>query len=117
MNAEWTWQSAPISAPFTNAGRIGVNNDDPRQATQLYVHRLDAGGTDRGGNLMRLTPQNVIYLQQKAAATSWHRYQSTGRPVLNGDCWIIPVKTHAGSPTGTEPANNTALLVTIPGDI
>jgi len=117
MNAEWNWQRPAITGPFAQAGKMGVNHDDPRQATTLYVHRLDANNTDRSGNLMRLTPQNVIYLQQKTAATSWHRYQSTGRPTLTGDCWIIPVKTHAGSESGTEPPNGSPLLVTIPGNI
>jgi hypothetical protein len=117
VNSEWSWQAAPVSAPFAQAGRIGVNTDQPAAASLLYVHRLDSGGTDRSGNLMRLTNQNVIYLQQKTLASSWHRYLSTGRPVLNGDCWIIPVKTDVGSPAGTEPANSSPLLVTIPGDI
>lgn len=117
MNAEWNWQAAPVNAPFAQAGRIGVNHDSPSSATVLYVHRLDAGGTDRSGNLLRLTKQNVIYLQQKTLATSWHRYLSTGRPVQDGDCWVIPVRTDTGSAAGTEPANGSPLLVTIPGDI
>lgn len=117
MNAEWSWQSAAISAPFAQAGRIGVNHDQPGQATVLYVHRLDSGNFDRSGNLMRLTRHDVIYMQAKSQASSWHRYEVTGPTTRSGDCWIIPVRTHAGSAEGTEPANATPLLVTIPGPI
>ena len=115
MNSEWNWQAAAASLPFGQAGRIGVNHDEPSKASLLYVHRFDSGGTDRSGNLQRLTKQEVIYLQQKTAASSWHRYESTGRPVRDGDCWIIPVRTHAGSAAGSEPPNGSPLLVTIPG--
>ena len=86
----------------------GPDRCQPRPAVpgnQLYVHRLDSGGTDRSGNLQRLTKHEVIYLQQKTDASSWHRYQSTGRPARTGDCWIIPVRTHAGSAVGSEPPN------------
>lgn len=117
MNAEWSWQAAAISAPFGQAGRIGVNHDQPAQATVLYVHRLDSGNFDRSGNLMRLSRHDVIYLQQKNLASSWHRYKVTGPATVSGDCWVIPVTTHVGSPQGSEPANATPLLVTIPGDI
>lgn len=114
MNAEWNWQSQPVGAPFGQAGRIGINHDQPSQATMLYVHRLDGNNTDRGGNLVRLTRHDRIYLQQKTQATSWHRYEVTGRSVLQSDCWVIPVVTEVGSPQGTEPPNGSPLLVEMP---
>lgn len=114
MDAEWNWQNQPVGAPFGQAGRIGIDHQEPAQATLLYIHRLDSTNTDRGGNLTRITRHDRIYLQQKTAATSWHRYEATGRSKLEADCWIIPVTTDVGSPHGTEPPNATPLLVSIP---
>lgn len=114
MNAEWNWQSQPIGAPFGQAGRIGVNTDKPSEATLLYVHKMDAQNTDRSGNLVRLTRHDRVYLQQKTSAQSWHRYEVTGRSVLNQDCWQVPVRTDVGSAAGTEPPNGSPLLVEIP---
>ena len=114
MDAEWSWQAAAITAPFGQAGRIGVNNNEPSSATTLYVHRLDSTNVDRGGNLVRLTRHDRVYLQTKTQATSWHRYEVTGRSALVGDCWVVPVHTDVGSAAGTEPPNATPLLVQIP---
>ena len=115
MDAEWNWQAAAISAPFGQAGRIGVNHDQPGQATVLYVHRLDSTNVDRSATLQWLTRHDVVYLQTKTQAPSWHRYEVTGRGSMQGDCWLIPVQTEVGSAEGTEPAQATPLLVSIPG--
>lgn len=115
MVAEWTWQAPAIAPPITQTGRCGVNHDSPRLATMLFMHRLDSGNTDRTGDLIRLTRHDRIYLQQKSAASSWHRYEVTGRSTLQGECWVIPVTTDVGSPMGTEPGNNAPVLVEIRG--
>lgn len=116
MNSEWVWQASPISLPFPQSGRVGVNHQEPSQATVLYVHKLDTGNVDRGATFERLTRHDTIYLQTKTNATSWHRYEVTGRANLQEECWLIPVKTTTGSPHGTEPSNQTPILLSIPGD-
>ena len=116
MNAEWNWQAPAITAPLGQAGRVGVNHDQPSQATTLYIHRLDTGNVDRSTMLERLNTDHVIYLQQKTQASSWHRYKLTGRAKLNNECWVLPVTTYAGSAQGTEPANAAPVIVSLPGD-
>jgi hypothetical protein len=116
MNSEWNWQAAAITAPFGQAGRVGVNHDQPAQATMLYVHRLDSTNVDRGESLQWLTRHDTIYLQNKTQAPSWHRYTVTGRAALQGECWVIPVKTRCGSAQGSEPPNASPVLVSIKGD-
>lgn len=115
MDAEYNWQTQPITGPFGQAGRVGCNHDQPAQATELYIHRLDSTNTDQGGSLQWVTPQDVIYLQTKTNATSWHRYTATGRAKLVSDCWVIPVTTYAGSSSGTEPPQASPVIVSIPG--
>lgn len=119
MNAEWAWQATAVATTAVSTlaaktGQIAVDHDQPSQATKLYIHRLDASNTDRSGNLVRLTKHDRVYLQQKTLATSWHRYEVTGRPTFDGELWVVPVRTEVGSPQGTEPGNNVALLVEIP---
>ncbi len=116
MNAEWNWQAPPVQAPFGQQGRIGVNHDQPSQATILWIHRIDGNNTDRSGSLQWLTRHDTIYLQTKTQATSWHRYDVTGPAQLQIDCWVIPVETRTGSAYGTEPPNGTPLLVSTGGD-
>jgi hypothetical protein len=116
MQAEWNWRAAALTAPLTTAGQAGVDHDQPSQATKLYLHRLDDTDTDRGATFQRLTRHDVIYLQDKLQAASWHRYTVADRPYRTADCWIIPVETYTGSIIGTEPANNAAILVSIQGD-
>ena len=114
MDSEWTWTAAAVTAPSVlKAGSVGVDRDQPSLASLLYIHRLDLGNFDRSGYLIRLTGQDRIYLQQKSAASSWHRYEVTGRAKKEGDIWVIPVKTEVGSPVGTEPADKAPLLVEI----
>jgi hypothetical protein len=119
MNAEWSWQAAAITAPFGQAGRVGVNHDQPSQATMLYIHRLDSTNVDRGGHFERMGRLATIHLQTKTQASSWHRYRASGRPILdkNGECWVIPVMQHAGSPQGSEPPNATPVIVSVQGDL
>jgi len=117
VNSEWSWQTAAITAPFAQAGRIGVNHDQPSQATMLYIHRLDSNNYDRGGYFERMGKHDTVYMQQKTVASSWHRYVLSGRPTRQGDCWLLPVATFTGSPVGTEPPNASPVLVSIQGDL
>lgn len=109
--SEWTWASAPITAPFGNQGRIGVNHDQPAQATQLWLHRLDNGAVDWSQAIKQLGGGGNVYLQQRNEGASWHRYRITGAPSRTADVWVIPVTTEGGSPVGTEPSNQAVVLV------
>lgn len=108
--SHWTWQAPAITAPFAQAGRIGVNNDQPSQATQVWIHRIDGASTDWSQAFKQLGAGGNIYLQQRNDAVSWHRYNVTGVPAQNGDTWVIPVATASGSPAGTEPGAGVIIL-------
>lgn len=110
--SEWNWLSAATTGAAIAANRLGVNNDQPSQATELRIHRLDYRNIDFGRVLGLMTTDDLIYLQVGNQATSWHRYRLTGTPVASVDNWLVPVITDAGSPQGTEPANGSTLLVT-----
>lgn len=109
--SDWSWQTPPISAPFGQSGRAGVNHDQPAQATQLWIHRIDTASTDWSQAIKQLGPGGNIYLQQRNDAVSWHRYQITGTPSKNGDTWVIPIVTASGSTPGTEPGMGTIVLI------
>ena len=110
--SEWNWLSTPTTTTQIAAQRIGVNHDQPSQATELRIHRLDYRNIDYGRVLGLMGIGDLIYLQVGNQATSWHRYRVTGTPVVDVDNWRVPVTTDGGSPQGTEPANGTGLLVT-----
>jgi hypothetical protein len=110
--SEWNWLAAATTTSQIAAGRVGVNHDQPSQATQLRLHRLDYRNIDYGRVLGLMTTGDLIYLQVGNQATSWHRYRLTGPPTIDADNWLVPVQTNGGSPANTEPANGTSLLVT-----
>ena len=106
--SEWNWL-APSTTAAIAAGRIGVNNDQPSQATEVRLHRLDQRNLDWGDVMALMDKGDRMRLQTGNQATSWHRYVLTGKPVAQADNWLIPVVTDAGSPPGTEPANGVGL--------
>lgn len=109
--SDWSWQTPPITGPFGQNGRAGVNHDSPSQATELWIHRIDTTSTDWSQAIKQLGPGGNVYLQQRNDAVSWHRYQITGTPTKNGDTWVIPIVTASGSVPGTEPGNGTIVMI------
>jgi hypothetical protein len=100
-----------VVAPIASA-RVGVNHDAPSSATAVWIHKVGAtAGIDWTNTITALTANDHVYLQAKADAASFHRYKVTGVAVANGNNWVIPVTTEAGSPSGTEPANGVDVLV------
>jgi hypothetical protein len=108
--SDWTWQTAPTSGPFAQAGRIGVDTDTPATATQVWLHRLDNNSTDWGATIGALVVGDHVYIQQRNLATAWIRYHVTGAPTLNATTWVVPVAVDTGV-QGTEPSSGTAALV------
>jgi len=111
ITSDWTWLAAPTTSAPGSAGKAAVDTDNPRDATLLWLHRIDNNSTDWGAALQRLNVGDLVYLQQRNLATSWHRYLVTGTPTLDTNAWSIPVTTESGSDPGTEPAGSTAILV------
>lgn len=109
--SDWTWLAAATTTPPGAVGRAAVNHDQPASASVLWLHRIDNNSTDYGTAIQRLRAGDLVYVQQRNLATSWHRYRVTGAPSRVSDAWAIPVATDAGSPQGTEPAGSTAILV------
>ena len=116
----WNWLAPATTADTVGATRIGVNHDSPSLATELIAHKEAATfGADFGLYFSSLQAGDRIYLQNKTTAESWHVYLVTGPAVLKGTTsgplttWHVPVTTDAGTPTGTEPANGSDVLVVL----
>jgi hypothetical protein len=106
----WVWL-APATVATVGATRVGVNTDDPRVATECWIHKESKNvNIDYSATVAALTAGNHLYLQRKSDYTSYHRYTVTGAPTLQGGTtWKIPVTTD--TTTNTEPANGADLLV------
>jgi hypothetical protein len=93
------WVTATSGA---SAGKVGANAA-PAAATRLYVHRLDAEGTDVGDAFAGLRPYDpgapgpgdVVRLvddDPALKAPSRVVYEVTAPATLAGDYWTIPVR-------------------------
>jgi collagen type I alpha len=112
LQSVWTWVATAVTAPLGTPGQVGVDNDAPASATHVWVHKIDhLTGVDYSTVIGTLTTDDTVYLQAKGDAASWHRYLVTGPPVANGNTWVIPVITDAGSPQGSEPVGGSDVLV------
>jgi hypothetical protein len=113
IQAIWNWYASATNGPTMAAAKVGVNNDSPPLASFLFIHKDGLlNNIDYSLPISTLIAGDHIYLQAKADASSFHRYTVTGVPTLNGGTtWQIPVSTDSGSPRGTEPGNNSDVLV------
>jgi hypothetical protein len=112
----WRWQSVPITGPHSVSARAGVNNDAPSVADIMYIHALSTVGVDHSLTINALGPGDYVYAQQRNNAASFHRWNVTDIPTINTGgaapgTWVIPIDSDSGSPQGTEPANNSDILV------
>lgn len=112
--AVWRWSSPGVTNPSgVLSGRVAVNNDSPSLATELHIHEVNDGGTDWTLLLNGVEVGESIYIQEQANAESWHRYTVTAAPVTTGDVITFGVTTDGGSQQGSEPTNNTPVLVVL----
>jgi hypothetical protein len=112
----WRWTaSAVTSLTDITANHVGVSNDSPSAALTVYLSQLDAASVDWSSVVSVLQPGDHLYLQAKSSAASWHRYTVTATPIQgaspNPPNFRIGVVTDAGSPQGSEPANDAEVLV------
>lgn len=110
----WVW-IAPVVTSTVGAGRIGVNNDQPALATEIYIHKeANLQSVDWSTVIASLNVGDQVYAQAKSNATSWHRWNVTGTPSIIGTpatTWVIPCVSDTGSPQGTEPQNGADVWV------
>ena len=114
----WHWEGGGgamlMTAPVLEPGQVSTNTA-PASATELYLSRLDSTGMlDWSRPIEEAEIGEYIYLQHAPDATSWHRYQITATPTLNGDTWTIPVTTVDGSAPGTAPPVGEFVYVALP---
>ena len=115
MEGVWEWDSDPTTT-IPGMGRMGVDTDDPRNATALYACVYDMNGTGRTSMFEGLSVGDTITFTTVGDAQSWHRFQVTGSAALQADTtegYAIPVTTLAGSVSGTEPPSGAQVVTSV----
>ena len=108
----WQWEANPVIDLLT-PGQVGVDTDDPRDATLLTVNAFDVTLNDRVAMFDGVDPDDTITFTVVGASASWHRYQVVGLATQTADDFAIPVVTVDGSQSGTEPASGTRVVVAV----
>jgi hypothetical protein len=108
----WHWTATPVTA-HGGPGQVGVNTDDPRVATTLYVSAVDADGSDRAAMFDGLNQYDTVAFTVVGVPDSWHRYELTAAGVAVPGGYQLPVATAAGSVTGTEPATGAEVVTVV----
>lgn len=102
-SATWPWQTAPQVLAGPPKPTVGVDTDDPAQATLLTITAISGGGTDYSAWLGSMIAGDGIMIWQRTAAGNQIRYIVTGPPTPAGAYLQIPVELDMLS--GVEPAN------------
>src|SRR5262245_9967219 len=100
-SATWRWTTTAV--PDTS-GRVTVNNTTWSSVTSVMLNELTLGGTDASNGFPKVKVGDYWYLQSKADATKWAKFQVTSPGVDNGVWWSWAVSYVSSG--GTEPANN-----------
>lgn len=107
----WRWVATAVTSTPAQ-GKIGVNKDTVGLATALWIHKqTDTSTVDFTQVLSSLRAGDTIYIQDKADAASWGRWELAGTAAASGNGFSLPISTLAGSAQGTEPNSNSQVLV------
>lgn len=86
---EYHFNTATTAPPAS--GTVRKNNASAVAATVVWVHRIDAGGTDRKPLLMRADTGSDLYIQDVNNADAYIAYTLTADAIDNGDYVTMPV--------------------------
>ena len=87
----------PTETP--NNRNLSRNNDDPAQATILYVNKLDRYNEDISLFLKEVRAGDWFNIHSKSDTNKYEAYDVIEAPTLNGNIWEIPVSPYANEGT------------------
>lgn len=101
-SATWRWTTNTVDA--ATSGVVGVNAATWAAVTQVNINTVTRDGIDASSFFVKIKVDDDIYLQQRADATHYGRFNIAGAPIDHGTWWAWPVSlVEAG---GVPPANN-----------
>ncbi len=104
----WRYRTATDAFPAT--GRMQFDDLIIGDATEMYVHETNDGGTDMTAFLDLIVADDLIYVQIQADSSQFVIVQ-TGTPTKAGSVYTFPVVAIEGQ--GTPPTNNTQVAIVI----
>jgi len=102
---DYKWQDNTVTGTLAS-GKVGVNNDDPAQATKLYISKHDRIGRDMSLMLKNIGAGDWVNIHAHDDTTKSYAFDVTSDPVIETDQVVFDVTYYTSSADGTLPAND-----------